>query len=54
MYIFDNISVISCRSVLLVENTGRPGGQVSGVISLYFISIKAHLKQGALVVVIVW
>ena len=32
---FNNISVISCQSVLLVEETGVPGTTVSSYLSFY-------------------
>ena len=44
---FNNISVISWRSVLLVDETGRPGETLSyNVVHLVLIEIRTHNING--------
>ena len=44
---FKNISVISWRSVLLVDETGRPGETLSyNVVHLVLIEIRTHNING--------
>jgi hypothetical protein len=51
---FNNISVISWRSGLLVEKTGVPGENLTGIKLIFFNYVNYYKLHGAIMVVIVW